>query len=101
MEFSPSATEQEADTAMKYDLIIPVVERGVDLFAFALLMATFKDWLAICQAKVPFHYERNRISFLCITRTRQRMVWIHLHPRNKHARGNKQIGEDITRHAEW
>jgi hypothetical protein len=28
---------------MRYDLIIPAVERGVDLFALALLIAIFRD----------------------------------------------------------
>jgi hypothetical protein len=32
--------------------IIDVV-RGVDLFALAELMATLRDWLAICQRSVP------------------------------------------------
>lgn len=29
------------------------VERGVDLLALALLIATFRDWLVICQRSVP------------------------------------------------
>lgn len=29
------------------------VESGDDLFALALLMATFSDWLMICQVTVP------------------------------------------------
>lgn len=49
----PSATEQEADTARKYDLASEDVESGVDLFALALLMATLRDWLVICQRRVP------------------------------------------------
>ena len=32
------------------------VERGVDLFALALLMATLSDWLVICQRSVPVVY---------------------------------------------
>jgi hypothetical protein len=39
----PSATEQEAVTASKYDCAIWEVERGVDLLAFALLIATLSD----------------------------------------------------------
>lgn len=49
----PSATEQEADTARKYDLTIVEVDIWVDLLALALLMATFRDWLVICQRSVP------------------------------------------------
>jgi hypothetical protein len=29
------------------------VERVVDLLALALLMATLRDWLVICQRRVP------------------------------------------------
>lgn len=29
------------------------VGRGVDLLALALLMATLRDWLVICQRRVP------------------------------------------------
>lgn len=54
--FRPTATEQEAETAMRYDLPICDKERGVDLFAFALLTATLRDWLPICQRRVPVVY---------------------------------------------
>ena len=40
---SPSATEQEAETANKYDFIMVGVDRGVDLLALALLMPTLRD----------------------------------------------------------
>ena len=39
----PSATEHDAETARKYDWTNLEVERGVDLLALALLMATFND----------------------------------------------------------
>lgn len=42
-ELSPNATEHEAETARRYDLINAEVESGVDLFALALLMATLRD----------------------------------------------------------
>ena len=29
------------------------VDRGVDLLALALLMATLRDWLVICHRSVP------------------------------------------------
>lgn len=29
------------------------MERGVDLLALALLMATLRDWLVICQKRMP------------------------------------------------
>lgn len=29
------------------------MERGVDLLALALLMATLRDWFVICQRRVP------------------------------------------------
>lgn len=41
--FSPTATLQLAPTAKKYDLTITEVDRGVLLFALALLMATLRD----------------------------------------------------------
>lgn len=53
MALRPSATVQEADTARKYDFTIVEVEMGVDLFALALLIATLRDWLAICHRSVP------------------------------------------------
>ena len=56
MAFRPRATEHEADTARKYDFTIVEVERGVDLFALALLMATLRDWLVICQRSMPVVY---------------------------------------------
>ena len=56
MALRPRATEHEADTARKYDFIIVEEERGVDLFALALLMATLRDWLVICQRSVPVVY---------------------------------------------
>ena len=40
---SPRATEQEAETARRYDWRIAEVERGVDLFAFEKFMATLRD----------------------------------------------------------
>jgi len=51
--FKPRATEQEAPTARKYDCVILETESGVDLLALALLMATLRDWFAICQRRVP------------------------------------------------
>ena len=55
--FKPSAIEQEAETARKYDLTIVEVEMGVDLFALALLIPTLRDWLVICHSKVPVVWE--------------------------------------------
>jgi hypothetical protein len=49
----PKATEQEAPTARKYDCVILETDNGVDLLAFALLIATLRDWLVICQRRVP------------------------------------------------
>lgn len=42
-EFSPNATEHEAETARRYELIMAEVDSGVDLFALELLMATLRD----------------------------------------------------------
>ena len=53
MAFKPRATEQEAETARRYDFTIVEVERGVDLLALAELMATLRDWFVICQSNVP------------------------------------------------
>ena len=53
----PSATAQEADTARQYDFTIVEVERGEDLLALALLIATLRDWLAICQSTTPVVWE--------------------------------------------
>ena len=55
--FKPSATEHEAETARTYDWTIVAVERGVDLLALALLIATLRDWFAICHSKVPVVWE--------------------------------------------
>ena len=41
-EFNPTATEQLAPTAKKYDFTNVEVLSGDDLFAFAELMATFR-----------------------------------------------------------
>ena len=41
--FRPSATEQEAETASKYDCTRVEVDMGEDLFALELLMATLRD----------------------------------------------------------
>lgn len=49
----PSATEQDAPTASRYDCVIFETDRGVDLLALALLIATLSDWLVICQRSVP------------------------------------------------
>ena len=54
---SPRATEQEAETAKRYDFMIVGVERGVDLLALALLIPTLRDWLVICQSRVPVVYD--------------------------------------------
>jgi hypothetical protein len=53
----PRATEQEAPTARKYDCVILEMDKGVDLLALALLMATLRDWLVICQRSVPAVYD--------------------------------------------
>ena len=53
MALSPNATEQEADTATRYDFTIVGVDRGVDLLALALLIPTLRDWLVICHRRVP------------------------------------------------
>lgn len=49
----PSATEQDAETARKYDCTRVEVDIGEDLFALELLIATLRDWFAICHANVP------------------------------------------------
>jgi hypothetical protein len=41
--FRPRATEHDAETAIKYDFAICDTERGVDLLALALLIATLSD----------------------------------------------------------
>ncbi len=69
----PSATEHEAETAMRYDLPICDMERGVDLLELALLMATLSDWLAICHRRVPVVYQLvsalSAVSVLSDSRT--------------------------------
>ena len=57
----PSATEQEAETAKRYDFAIVDVERGVDLLALALLMPTLRDWLVICHRSVPVVCDRSAV----------------------------------------
>jgi hypothetical protein len=62
----PSATEQEAETASKYDCTRVDVDMGDDLFALELLIATLSDWFVICQAKVPLH-PRFGVSMPAVT----------------------------------
>lgn len=66
MALSPSATEQEAEMANRYDFAIVGVERGVDLLALALLMPTLRDWLVICQRSVPVVW-RPGVSIPAVT----------------------------------
>jgi len=54
--FRPSATPQDAATAMPNEVARSLFVRGEDLLAFDVLMATLSDWLAICQSNVPVVY---------------------------------------------
>ena len=65
-EFRARATEQEAETARKYDWMRVEVDREVDLLALALLMATLRDWLVICQRSVPVVW-RPGVSMPAVT----------------------------------
>jgi hypothetical protein len=62
----PSATEQEAETARRYDWVSCEVDRGVDLLALALLMPTLRDWFVICQRRVPV-VRRPGVSMPAVT----------------------------------
>lgn len=64
MALRPRATEQEAETARKYDFIRVEVGKGVDLLALALLMATLRDWFVICQRRVPVVCLLRHLSLL-------------------------------------
>ena len=90
---SPRATEQEAETAKRYDLTIVGVDRGVDLLALALLIPTLRDWLVICQSSVPVVWESVREVLV--------VDWIILYLKTwcEHASGYYEIGDDEAGHA--
>jgi hypothetical protein len=93
MAFSPNATPQEALTAMRYDLMIVCVESGVDLFAFALLIATLSDWFVICHPSVPHVCAMPRQN----TYSHARIVGnSYPEPRREHARRDNQVRENKT-----
>lgn len=56
------------------------VDRGVDLLALALLMATFSDWLVICHNNVPVVCFHQRLRLM--------RLWhlTYLKSRGKHPR---------------
>lgn len=66
------------------------MDRGVDLLALALFMATLRDWLVICQPNVPSVY------------TQPSQAWPHgecwdeaySKTRRQHAGCDDEIGED-------
>jgi hypothetical protein len=66
----------------------------VDLLALALLMATLRDWLPICQRRVPLVC-RDQSSFPL-------EVWnqTYTQSRGQHACRDHQVGEHVGRHAE-
>lgn len=56
---------------------------GVDLFALALLMATLRDWLVICQRSVPVVYGKLVKANVLLVRGRRYLeTWC------EHARGD-------------
>lgn len=93
MALRPRATEQEAETAKRYDFTIVGVERGVDLLALALLMPTLRDWLAICQRRVPLVW--GSVSKVLVG------DWglLYLKSWREHTGGYYEIGDDEAGHA--
>jgi hypothetical protein len=99
----PSATLHEADTARIYDIATDLVDMGVDLLAFALLIATLRDWLAICQRSMPPVFwigrqcnaeERLFHAILCSAAS------THTKSRSEHPRRYHQVGQHKARHPE-
>jgi hypothetical protein len=84
----PTATLQEALTARKYDWTRVLVERGVDLLALALLMATLRDWLVICQRIVPVVCEELVWQVILVLEAP------YLQTRRKHSGSNDEVGND-------
>jgi len=68
------------------------VERGVDLLALALLMATLRDWLVICQRSVP-------VVWVSLKSARCRWGSLYLEAGCEHAGCDYEVGDDEARHA--
>jgi hypothetical protein len=58
----PSATPQDALTAVRYDWTMVEVESGIDLFAFEKLIPTLTDWFVTCHPSVPAVYYGQHIA---------------------------------------
>jgi hypothetical protein len=58
----PSATPQDALTAVRYDWTMVEVESGIDLFAFEKLTPTLTDWFVTCHPSVPAVYYGQHIA---------------------------------------
>jgi hypothetical protein len=65
--------------------VICVTDSGVDLFAFALLIATLRDWLVICHRSVPVVFS------LLAMETGRWVVLADLKSGSKHARSDHQV----------
>ena len=96
MALRPRATEQEAETARRYDFTIVEVERGVDLLALAELMATLRDWFVICQSSVPVVY----VQMYSVAVGVQVREIINLKTGRQHAGCDDQVRNNEARHAE-
>ena len=86
---SPNATEHEAPTARKYDCVIFETDRGVDLLAFALLIATLRDWLVICQRSVPVVCNSISLEFSKVKQETHPEAWRQHTSRHNQIRKNK------------
>lgn len=75
----------------------------MDLLALALLMATLRDWLAICQRTVPVFYSKVRPQDKSLHNTRQMEQCSRWYTYSKawseHACCHHQVGENEAGHA--
>lgn len=66
-----------------------LVDKGDDLFEFALLIATFNDWLMICHVTVPAVCSCQILRLLSWANwSLYRHIWL------KHACRHYQVGDD-------
>lgn len=69
------------------------VERGVDLLALALLIATLRDWLVICHKRVPVVYYYELVQGMAMTGEMGGNA-TYTETRSQHAGCDDQVGED-------
>ena len=77
-------------------MTIVAVERGEDLLALALLMATLSDWLVICQRTVPVVWRRRQ----GVSGREAGEGGAYTEAWRQHAGRDDEVGDDEAGHAE-